>query len=59
MAIGQLADYKRFADPQARLGVLVPERPRPDLLALLKSEGIEAIWPATAGFEDTSSGSLT
>lgn len=59
MAIGQLTDYKRFADPQARVGVLVPERPRPDLLALLKSAEIEAIWPEGSGFEDTDSGTLT
>lgn len=59
MAIGQLADYKRFADPNARPAILVPETPRPDLLALLESEGIAAIWPTESGFEDTDSGSLT
>jgi hypothetical protein len=45
MAIGQIADYRRFTDPKARAGVLVPEAPRSDLLALLESEGIAAIWP--------------
>jgi len=51
MAIGQLADYRRFADPKARVAVLVPERPRQDLVALLNAEGIAAIWPADGGFE--------
>jgi hypothetical protein len=59
MAIGQIADYRRFADPNARAAILVPETPRPDLLALLESAGIAAIWPTKTGFEDTNSGSLT
>jgi hypothetical protein len=59
MAIGQLADYRRFADPQARLAVLVPEAPREDLLALLRAEGIAAIWPTETGFDDTESASVS
>jgi hypothetical protein len=59
MAIGQLADYRRFTDPKARPAVLVPEPPRSDLLALLKSQGIDAIWPTAEGFNDTDSGSLS
>ncbi len=58
MAIGQLADYRRFTGTDARLGVLVPEAPRPDLLALLASQGIAAIWPVGGGFEDSADGSL-
>ena len=58
MAIGQLADYRRFTDTDARLGLLVPEAPRPDLLALLASQGIDAIWPAHGGFEDSADGAL-
>ena len=56
MAIGQLADYRRFTGTDARLGVLVPEAPRPDLLALLESQGIAAIWPVGGGFEDSAMG---
>ena len=58
MAIGQLADYRRFTGTDARLGVLVPEAPRQDLLALLASQGIAAIWPVGGGFEDSADGSL-
>jgi hypothetical protein len=58
MAIGQLADYRRFASDETRVAVLVPERPRPDLMALLESAGVDAIWPdgdrfAAAGLELT------
>jgi hypothetical protein len=57
MAIGQLADYKRFIDSgAARLAVLVPSEPREDLLDLLKQEGITAVWPETTGFTDTTGG---
>lgn len=59
MAVGQLADYRRFADPNARPAVLVPESPRIDLMALLEAEGIAAIWPAADGFSDTDGGNLT
>jgi hypothetical protein len=53
MAIGQLADYRRFVGGAPRVSVLVPERPRPDLLALLESQGITAMWPAGEGFDTT------
>jgi hypothetical protein len=59
MAIGQLADYRRFVDKESKAAVLVPERPRADLLALLESQGIDAIWPTRDGFEDTARGELT
>src|SRR5207249_5607041 len=39
-AIGQLMDYRRFADSDARLAVLLPERPRDDLRDLLKSVNV-------------------
>lgn len=59
MALGQLADYRRFADPDAKRAVLVPESPRPDLLALLDAEGVAAIWPVNDGFTDTDGGTFT
>jgi hypothetical protein len=43
MAIGQLADYGRFMNPQCRRAILLPTRPRPDLERLLRSEGIDAV----------------
>lgn len=60
MAIGQLADYKRFVDdgkPQ-QLAVLVPSEPRPDLRDLLASQGIGWIYPNGEGFTDSSRGAL-
>jgi hypothetical protein len=60
MAIGQLADYKRFVDAgQPRhLAVLLPSKPRADLGELLTSQGIEVIYPLDEGFEDSTGGSL-
>ena len=44
MAIGQLADYARFVEAMRRI-VLMPERPRPDLVKLAESQGIEVMHP--------------
>jgi hypothetical protein len=52
MAIGQLADYRRFAGPDARLAVLLPEKPRSDLLALLSASGVNVIYPIGAAYHD-------
>ncbi len=56
MAIGQLADYARMMDEAPRRRrILVPEKPRPDLLDLAKSQNIEVTWPdAAGGFAATS-----
>lgn len=43
-AIGQLADYARLVKPAPRKAILLPERPRPDLIKLAKGEGIGVIW---------------
>lgn len=56
MAIGQLYDYRRFAESGAALGVLLPTRPRADLEALLHQAGISAVWPAGDGFADNADG---
>jgi hypothetical protein len=45
MAIGQLADYARLVEPPPARVILVPEKPRPDLLNLAASEGIRVTWP--------------
>jgi hypothetical protein len=55
LAVGQLYDYGRFA-PEAARAVLLPERPRPDLEALLSSSGVSAIWPHSEGFADNAAG---
>ncbi|MFC7527598.1 hypothetical protein [Actinoplanes sp. GCM10030250] len=49
-AVGQLLDYGRFANAD-QLAVLVPSRPRPDLVAYLASVGITAVYPAGDGWE--------
>jgi hypothetical protein len=54
MAIGQLADYKRYVDDgAAKLAILLPSKPREDLLNLLDAEGIEAVWTVKDGFDTT------
>lgn len=49
MAVGQLADYGRFA-PGARRTVLLPTRPRPDLCMYLRSVGVGAVFPEGDGW---------
>jgi hypothetical protein len=44
LAVGQLLDYGRFVEAKTR-AVLVPSRPRDDLLAYLKSVDVNAIYP--------------
>lgn len=60
MAIGQLADYRRFVEPGDlhHLAVLVPRQPRDDLCDLLASQGIEYIYPLNRGFTDSVGGAL-
>lgn len=54
MAIGQLADYARLVEPPPRRVILVPEKPRSDLLKLAASEGIGVTWPdGDGGFAST------
>jgi hypothetical protein len=56
MAIGQLMDYRRFVPADFRLSVLLPEEPRADLQAFLRSVNVEAIWPDDRGYADTAGG---
>jgi hypothetical protein len=51
MAIGQLADYSRFVDGGVKeRALLVPSKPRADLLNLLTTQAIVAIWPENGTF---------
>jgi hypothetical protein len=50
MALGQLADYRRFAPKTSSCLVLLPEAPSEDLAALLRREGVGVIVPAAQGF---------
>jgi hypothetical protein len=49
MAIGQLLDYGRFK-PQAKKVILVPERPRSDLIALAGTVDATVVWPEGKGY---------
>lgn len=44
LAVGQLLDYGRFAGARSH-SVLVPSRPRPDLVAYLHHAGVTVIFP--------------
>jgi hypothetical protein len=50
MALGQLLDYGRF-QPSATRIILVPERPRQDLLDLADSASIRVMWPSRNGYD--------
>lgn len=52
MAIGQLADYRRFLNAP-RCAILLPSETRHDLLELAAVEKIGVIWPSANGFEGT------
>lgn len=56
MAIGQLADYGRFVPKGTDRAVLLDAKPQPDLLALLESQGVAAIWRNGEGFADNVGG---
>jgi hypothetical protein len=55
MALGQLLDYGRFA-PNAKRAVLLPDRPRPDLEALLRLRDVHAVWRKGEVFADNADG---
>jgi hypothetical protein len=57
-AIGQLYDYRRFHEPTVRLAALFPYQPNADRLALLRSAGVEAVWPLGEGFQDSARGAF-
>jgi hypothetical protein len=50
MANGQIFDYKRFASAKTAVSILLPERPRPNLVELIESAGINMIYQAEDGF---------
>jgi hypothetical protein len=58
MAIGQLADYGRFVPDAERRAVLLAEKPSEDLLALIESCDLGAIWQVEGSFEDNAHGEL-
>lgn len=60
MAVGQLADYVRFAPPpMPERAVLTSHRLPPDLEGLLASVGIASIWRNADSFEDNAGGRFT
>ena len=58
-AIGQLFDYRRFHHKPPVLAVLLPYRPKAERLELLRSAGIEALWPHAGRFRDSAGGQFT
>ncbi|MFE7132957.1 restriction endonuclease [Streptomyces sp. NPDC057638] len=52
MAIGQLFDYRRYLSPRPDIALLLPSKPRPDLIDLCHADEIAAyaIWPKDQGF---------
>jgi hypothetical protein len=54
MAIGQLADYRRFENPDVSVAVLLPERPRAELEDLLLGLSITLIYRAGGHFRQVS-----
>ncbi|MEU4499802.1 restriction endonuclease [Streptomyces sp. NPDC024089] len=52
MALGQLADYGRFVDHETR-ALLLPSKPRADLLGLVDSQGCVVIWPEAKKYAST------
>ncbi|MGA5360643.1 restriction endonuclease [Streptomyces purpurascens] len=52
MAVGQLIDYNRFVGAR-RSAVLVPSRPRADLVKLVETAGQSIIWPEGKKYECT------
>jgi hypothetical protein len=57
-AIGQVIDYRRFWKPSI-CGVLLPSEPDDDLMGLLDSAGIAAVWRTGSGWADSAGGALT
>jgi hypothetical protein len=51
MAVGQVLDYARHV-PHASRGVLLPSRPREDLVALVLSADMSCIWESDSGTFD-------
>lgn len=57
-AIGQILDYQRYWKAKHR-AVLLPDRPAEDLLRLLDSVAVKAIWrDGKGGFQDNANGAL-
>jgi hypothetical protein len=55
-AIGQLYDYRRFHEAPVHLAVLLPYEATGDRLDLLRSAGVETVWPHGPGFRDSARG---
>ncbi|MGR3938491.1 restriction endonuclease [Streptomyces sp. BRA346] len=53
MAIGQLYDYRRYISPKPSLAVLLPARPRQDLVDLCNMSGAAVIWPDGEVFDSS------
>jgi hypothetical protein len=59
MAIGQRGDYARFIHPPPERAILVPAKPRKELLDLLRAHDIGVIWRQGTEFRDDAGGRFT
>lgn len=48
LALGQILDYARYVDPNS-MAVLLPDKPAEDLLTLLSTYNVAAVWESTEG----------
>lgn len=53
MAIGQLFDYRQFEPGSMSFAVLLPRKPTEDLIELLHSVGVSAVWRTADGFAES------
>jgi hypothetical protein len=51
MALGQLLDYRRFV-PNPHCALLLPDKPRPDLVALIHTAGVRLFWQEDHRFRE-------
>ena len=56
MAVGQLADYRRWAPCPEQVAVLLPERPGEPILRFLRDLGVGLIYPAGDEFVEVLTG---
>ncbi|CAM5695726.1 YDG domain-containing protein OS=Streptomyces tendae OX=1932 GN=GUR47_21775 PE=4 SV=1 [Streptomyces tendae] len=53
MALGQLLDYRRHIEPRPSQAILVPSRPRQDLIDLCTDVEVTVVWPDGDSYEST------
>jgi len=57
--IGQLFDYRRYITRRPELAMLLPAKPQPELMDLLREAEVQCIWSVGDGFADSVGGRFT